>query len=145
MRFSYFILGICFVLCSYKGNSQNLESYHGKNNIILLKDSSTNSDWLQGQLKRLKANDSALEDRHLLILLVTDSLVHDEIATFAPFKSQEIVNTYGIENFEGLILIDKDGVIKLKEEFIVSPQKIFDIIDALPFRQSEYTDVKKID
>lgn len=54
MRFLISILTIVFILSTHKAFSQGLNTYQGSNHIVLLKDNRVDSDWLQGQLKRLK-------------------------------------------------------------------------------------------
>jgi len=73
MRF----LGI-FVICvlllgSSKMYAQDLSSYQWKNRIILLKDTSLDSDWLQAQLKRLQSNSKELRDRDVVLFLLSDN------------------------------------------------------------------------
>ena len=60
-------------------------------------------------------------------------------------QADSIVTKYGLSNFEGLVLIGKDGLEKLKEEFIVNPATIIDLIDSMPMRVTETRRAKKID
>lgn len=145
MHFLILFSTLVFTLCSQNAYSQDLGTYRGHNNIILLKDNQLNSDWLQGQLKRLKANPNALIERQLIVFLVTDSIIYNDLSTATTLDVSKIVSTYELSNFEGLVLLGKDGETKLKQEFIVNPQKIFDLIDLMPIRQTEFTDAKKID
>ncbi|MCM5661590.1 DUF4174 domain-containing protein [Galbibacter mesophilus] len=41
------------------------------------------------------------------------------------------------KTFEGIVLIGKDGGVKLKEPFLIEPQKIYDLIDSMPMRRRE--------
>jgi len=65
-------------LGSSKIYAQDLTSYQWKNRIILLKDTSLDSDWLQAQLKRLQSNSKELLEREVVLFLLSDNFVHDE-------------------------------------------------------------------
>lgn len=145
MRFILFLLSSLLFLITTSAFSQNLETYQWKNRIILLKDDGLDSDWLQAQLKRLKANQKEMTERQLLVLLVTDSMVYDETKVATTLNAHKIINTYELSNFKGLVLIGKDGHTKLKEEFIVNLQTIFDLIDSMPMRKTETKATKAID
>jgi len=43
--------------------------------------------------------------------------------------------TYG--EFQGIILIGKDGGVKLRKTYIVEANEVFDLIDLMPMRRSE--------
>lgn len=131
-------LAIFFSLMgSAKTLAQDLGTYQWKNRIILLKDANLESDWLQAQLKRLGSNPQELLDRDLVLFLLTDELVCNTSKEPVDLKAETIITYYELDGFEGLVLIGKDGGLKLKEEFIVSPTKIFELIDGMPMRISE--------
>lgn len=52
-------------------------------------------------------------------------------------KSPDLAGFSLATNFEGVLLIGKDGGIKLKKPFIVKPQTIFDLVDSMPMRRAE--------
>jgi hypothetical protein len=39
--------------------------------------------------------------------------------------------------FSGVVLIGKDGGVKLRNDYVVAPQKILDLIDGMPMRRAE--------
>ena len=116
---------------------QDLETYQWKNRIILLRDVDLNSDWLNAQLKRLQSNQQELDDRDLLLFLVTDNSVYNTNEDLTEMQATTIINKYDLTGFKGLVLIGKDGGIKLKEGFIVNPSIIFELIDGMPMRMTE--------
>ncbi|MFK7813678.1 MAG: DUF4174 domain-containing protein [Maribacter sp.] len=124
---------------------QELEAYQWKNRIILLKDANLDSDWLRAQLKRLTSNSQELLDREVLLFLINEEGVYDGMLTKTELQANSIITKYGLSNFKGLVLIGKDGETKLKEEFIVHPSDIIELIDSMPMRQTEMSDSKKID
>lgn len=137
MRFIGILLVLTFFMTSSKVFSQDLDAYQWKNRIILLKDANLDSDWLQAQLKRLKSNSQELLDREVLLFLLTDTSVYDEKLKQTMLQADSIVTKYGLSNFNGLVLIGKDGGTKLKKEFIVSPSTIIELIDSMPMRMTE--------
>jgi hypothetical protein len=147
MRFIVTFLVLAFITLSSKVFAQDLAAYQWKNRVIviLLKGESIDSDWLQAQLKRLKSNSQELIEREVLLFVLTDTSVYDEKFDQTMLQADSIVTKYGLSNFEGLVLIGKDGLEKLKEEFIVNPATIIDLIDSMPMRVTETRRAKKID
>jgi hypothetical protein len=111
--------------------------YQWKNRILLLKDIHFDSDKLQDQLDLLHSNTEKLEDRDLLIFIVTDESVFDNTKIKTELNSPSIIKKYGLADFNGLVLVGKDGGVKLKKGFIVNPKTIYNLIDSMPMRQAE--------
>ncbi len=144
MRSVLFLI-VVFALMSSKIKAQDLDVYQWKNRIILLKSNTFESDWLQAQLKRLNADRTQLEEREVLLLIITDDLVYNDRKQIMDLSADTIISTYDLSDFNGLVLIGKDGGLKLKEAFIVNPKEIFSLIDSMPMRKTEITDSKGID
>lgn len=137
MRFLGILVICIFLSASSRIYGQDLAGYQWKNRIILLKDTNLESDWLQAQLKRLQSNSKELLEREVLVFLLSDNFVHDDKSAKTSLQADAIISNYGISNFEGLVLIGKDGGIKLKEEFIVNASRIIELIDSMPMRMAE--------
>lgn len=118
-------------------SAQDLKMYQWKNRILLLKDIHFDSDKLQDQLDLLHSNTEKLEDRDLLIFIVTDESVFDNTKIKTELNSPSIIKKYGLADFNGLVLVGKDGGVKLKKGFIVNPKTIYNLIDSMPMRQAE--------
>ena len=118
-------------------SAQDLKMYQWKNRILLLKDIHFDSDKLQDQLDLLRSNTDKLEDRDLLIFIVTDESVFDNSKIKTELNSSSIIKKYGLTDFNGLVLVGKDGGVKLKKGFIVNPKTIYNLIDSMPMRQAE--------
>lgn len=144
MRSVLFLI-VVFALMSSKIKAQDLDVYQWKNRIILLKSNTFESDWLQAQLKRLNADRTQLKEREVLLLIITDDLVYNDRKQIMDLSADTIISTYDLSDFNGLVLIGKDGGLKLKEAFIVNPKEIFSLIDSMPMRKTEITDSKGID
>jgi len=145
MRALGFLIVLFFLFGSLKGQAQDLDVYQWKNRVILLKDSSLDSDWLQAQLKRLKSNAQELLEREVVLFLVNDKAVYDGMLSKTELQADSIITKYELSNFEGLVLIGKDGTTKLKEEFIVHTSDILELIDSMPMRIREIETINKID
>jgi hypothetical protein len=85
------------------------------------------------QLALFTAFGEDIKARELIILVFDGEVVRDK-----GLKATSInINKIPHKDFQGVLLIGKDGGIKLKEPFSVQPIRIFDLIDSMPMRQSE--------
>ena len=126
-------------------NAQNIESYQWKNRIVLLKSIATTKDLLQEQLQLFEVQTKAVEDREIIIFVLEADRVLNLKGKEVALSAAEITNKYQLGGFQGVILIGKDGGVKWKEPFLVKPNTVFDIIDAMPMRRMEMEKEKKID
>ena len=131
------------ILISTTTMAQNLDAYKWENRILLLKVSDFSSGELKEQLKTLQHHPVELRNRDILIFIVTDDAVLDTLKRKTVLKSRQIIEAYGLKDFQGLILIGKDGGVKMKESFVVNPKAIFSLIDSMPMRQAEMKRSKK--
>ena len=107
-------------MASLSSFGQDLSEYRWKNRLIILVARKTNPE----QLKLLKETEKQLRERDILVL--------EKTPNNKDLKPLGITN-----NFEGILLIGKDGGIKLQRPFVVEPQVIFDLVDSMPMRKSE--------
>ncbi|GAB5475971.1 MAG: hypothetical protein Mars2KO_40700 [Maribacter sp.] len=131
------LLILLLILLTSFVTAQDLDTYQWKNRIILLKESDMDSDWLKAQVKRLQSDMGKLNERQLLVFIISNESVYDIEKNLVDLNAQTIVEHYGLDMFNGLALIGKDGGIKMKEDFIVNPKIIFELIDSMPMRQAE--------
>lgn len=117
--------------------AQDLDIYQWKNRIIILKETNLDSDWLKAQVKRLQSEIGELNERQLVVFILSDGKVYDIEQNEIDLDAEIIEDQYGLNDFQGLALIGKDGGVKLKEGFIVNPKTIFELIDSMPMRQAE--------
>ncbi len=123
--------------------TQDLEPFKWEKRILLLKGMHFESDALQMQLTQLQSSPKKLLERELVIFIITDQAVYDTSRTNTNLNSLQIAKKYGLADFQGLLLIGKDGGIKLKESFVVNPESIFNLIDSMPMRQDEMKSSQK--
>ncbi len=117
--------------------AQGIDTYQWKNRIIILKETNIDSDWLKAQVKRLQSDMGELNERQLVVFILSDGKVYDIEQNETDLDAEIIEDQYGLNDFQGLALIGKDGGVKLKEGFIVNPRTIFELIDSMPMRQAE--------
>ena len=113
--------------------SQELRDYRWKNRILLLCETGEELDRSREQIEMFSPFTREMNDRQLLILVYDGKLLrnadlHPQSVNFEPKRD---------ERFEGVLLIGKDGGVKLKSAFFVDPREIFEIIDSMPMRRAE--------
>lgn len=113
--------------------AQDLSEYQWKNRIVLLMDADKKLEQRRLQLKKFQESSEEVEERDLIILVYTgDSLLND---LGYPMKID--LQTIPSRDFQGVLLIGKDGGIKYSNKFVVEPQLIFERIDSMPMRKAE--------
>ncbi|WP_273567778.1 DUF4174 domain-containing protein [Maribacter halichondriae] len=127
-------LPILFALSSM--NAQGLESYQWKNRILLLKDVKSDTDAVKEQLQLLRSEDTGLTERDLKIFIITEKVLTGD-GEEAPLSASEIIKNFDLHDFQGIVLIGKDGGQKMKKPFVLAPEEIFALIDGMPMRRSE--------
>lgn len=117
---------------------QNITDYQWKHRIVLLVDDTIETPAMRSQLKSFLKQVDALEDREILIIQLTpkEVVVYDraesKLSTDATYRHLSIS-----KGFKGVLLVGKDGGVKLKRTFEVQPEVIFTLIDGMPMRKSE--------
>lgn len=130
MRFLIFLLPFIMSI-STQSNAQELEDYKWKNRIILLMNSEDSS--FKNQLKLLKGHKKELAERDIIIFQYSKNQLLDIDGNTSNINSK----TIPYKNHKGVLLIGKDGGVKLKKDFITQPNEIFELIDSMPMRRAE--------
>ncbi|MEM6894300.1 MAG: DUF4174 domain-containing protein [Bacteroidota bacterium] len=117
--FPFLLLTFCTTL-----SAQDWDTYRWKNRLIILVAAEESSTLLKEQHEAFKKNPEALTERDLLLFEVNSSA-----QTLSKFSLKP--------NFEGVLLVGKDGGLKFQSPFPVDPKTIFDRIDSMPMRQAE--------
>lgn len=125
-------------------DSIDLDAYQWKNRLIIAF-SPTDKDPRYLALKASIDHQMAeIKDRDIVfiqVLGVQGIRVDNQAITYE--GAEEIRNRFGIpsDRFE-VLLIGKDGGVKLQKEFDVDLSVIFSLIDTMPMRQQETRDKK---
>ncbi|WP_282164386.1 DUF4174 domain-containing protein [Cellulophaga baltica] len=127
------ILG-CFIFYSPIAMAQDISDFKWKNRVLLLIDTASNSKNIKQQIQAFEGQHTAFQERDIIYFISTPKGSYG--------SDKQLLNLSGLEkyrkkDFSGLILLGKDGGIKLKEAFIVPAKTIISLIDTMPMRQSE--------
>lgn len=130
-----FIL-VFFPLLTVK--AQNWADYQWEKRILILCDQSLKSNNLKVQLEVLQSEEQALKERDLLLFLLANDGIYKPDGTKTTLSLENTRSRWNFStDFTGVLLIGKDGGVKLKQAFIVKPEKIFALIDGMPMRRAE--------
>ena len=105
---------------------QDMESYLWKNRVVLIFGDKSYGYQEKKQLRAFTSFTKEIEERDMIIL--------------APKKNERraLLEKFRLnDSFSGLILVGKDGGIKLNQSLVVEPKTVFDLIDSMPMRKSE--------
>lgn len=118
--------------------AQSLADYKWKNRLLILVDKTMETNALLAQHKRLLAKENELTERDILIFLLTPEGLKFPTRKGRTKPAADIYKKLSITPaFSGIILVGKDGGIKLKQDFEVQPETVFTLIDGMPMRKSE--------
>ncbi|WP_166521624.1 DUF4174 domain-containing protein [Zobellia amurskyensis] len=118
--------------------SQDLDDYKWENRLLFFIAKNNESPSLQKNVRIFTEKDYELTDRDLIILIMNPTNVFNADGSKSNIKPEQVYERFKlISDYEGILLIGKDGGIKLKKQFQVKPEIIFNTIDGMPMRQSE--------
>lgn len=128
-----FIALLIFILQFNGMSAQELTEFRWKNRVLLIIDTNNNLPVRDLQVNKFVSRNDEMEERDLVLFICTAKEVLDNNGLKTNLNPDKI--SYG--EFQGVILIGKDGGVKLKKKFIIEPKEIFDLIDQMPMRRSE--------
>ena len=88
---------------------------------------------LNEQLTLLKSRQKELLERDLIFFRYANGKLYDSSGSSTTMDTKSVP----AKDYNGLLLIGKDGGVKLKKEFIVPPDEIFTLIDGMPMRRAK--------
>ncbi len=117
--------------------SQDINSYRWQHRLLLVSSDSPDDMQAEAALRSLSADETALEDRRIIIYHITpDSFRRYDKTSWN--KSDEVFNSYVDKTQNGqVILIGLDGGIKNRYPLHVKPETIWADIDKMPMRRQE--------
>ncbi len=121
MRIVFLILTICTATQLF---SQDLSNYHWKKRLVVVVSMDVDSRQVKEQLHLFEKVAVELEERDMLALKMQPN-------------NQALTKFRLNENFEGVLLIGKDGGLKGKYELSVQPKVLFELVDSMPMRKAE--------
>lgn len=115
----------------------NLDTYRWKNRLLLVFAPSENDSNYQRQIRLLKEHQPDLEERDLLLIGILSDGSSPLEQHLDKVDGQEMRDRFNSPEKFQAILLGKDGTVKRRDEIPVSPEMIFQEIDAMPMRQRE--------
>ena len=114
-------------------SSQELTEFKWKKRILLLMDTKNDLHTRNLQLSKFDGYYNEMMERDLVLLVYNGKEVLDRDGMTTNINPENV--TYG--EFHGIILIGKDGGVKLRKKYIVEANEVFDLIYQMPMRRSE--------
>jgi len=117
--------------------SQDLKKHQWKNRVLLIYTDDKNADDFKNQIKVLSEDKEGLVERKLVVYQFTKNDFTNDFNQIW-FSSNSLFNNY-VNNNESfkVVLIGLDGGIKLDQNKVVLPEKLFTMIDGMPMRKTE--------
>ncbi|WP_320554749.1 DUF4174 domain-containing protein [Winogradskyella aquimaris] len=123
--------------------AQNLKDHQWQHRVLVVKSLSEKSEQLHEQLKAFENSEAALKERKLVLYKITaDSLSYVDYADSTKNYSGKVSRNFAESNLKDhmdfeIILIGLDGTIKFQQDHLLTKDKLFSIIDAMPMRKNE--------
>jgi hypothetical protein len=123
----------------------DLDAYRWKNRILIIFVPPVDSENYEAQKEILRNQSAGILDRDLRIVEVLEKESNADLdISLTGESAQEMRNRLGVTGQEfQVILIGKDGTVKLRSKAAVSASALFQLIDAMPMRQEEMREKKK--
>jgi len=120
------------------GSSQDLSKHKWENRLILLITNDENNPTFQSQISEFKKDRDGLEERKLIIYQGLPETYKTGLNGNTYKKSSQLYNKYKETGtgFE-VLLLGLDGEIKLRQNELLTKEKLYGIIDAMPMRRRE--------
>ncbi len=119
--------------------AQNLSELKRNKRVLLVMDTENDAAFRSEQLQIFDNYSEEMKERDLVTYCYTGDSMLDRNENPVAMDVTEVPE----KDFQGVILIGKDGGVKSMDKFVVDPKTIFDRIDAMPMRQSEMRASKK--
>lgn len=123
---------------AYSQNINILNPYSWKNRILLVFSSQEYIQFDQ-QLNLFSAHQSGMDERDLIVFeVLSDKVSQTQGKEYGQNAAEKLRKQYNVDkNDFTVILIGKDGTEKLRQQKVLSIDKLFATIDAMPMRRRE--------
>jgi len=133
-----YIIGVVFLGLAGIISAQDLDKHLWKDRLVLVYTEDRTNELYMEQVDLLKGDIEGLEDRKLVIYHYTPDLVKRglEDGSWEKRNDRSEKFTETKSDFE-VLLLGLDGRVKLRQETILTREKLYATIDAMPMRQNE--------
>lgn len=132
---TYLVIFGMIILQSTK--AQELKKYQWENRLVLIFAENKFSKLLKDQIDLFEKNTAGLKERKLKIYQFSENDYKDTFDSDWKTSTIKTKEFFTIKEKFKVVLIGLDGGIKLTQKTILSTEKLFAIIDAMPMRKSE--------
>lgn len=120
--------------------AQTLNEFQWQNRVLILFTPEPDNHLFQEQYVLLEQVTNELLDRQVKVIFVESTGSLENTGLFAnKSRTQYYYNLFNVEHFQfEMLLIGLDGNVKLRaRNKVTGPEKIFELIDAMPMRRRE--------
>ena len=149
MRRRTFIYFFSFLLIAPVALAEELEQkssmneYLWRNRPLLVFAPHEDHSFLAAQHQAIAGQFAGLRDRDIVVIEVAGDRVIINGRSGGQLKAAVLRTLYGFRASDAaVLLVGKDGGVKLQQSSVVSAQVLFDTIDAMPMRQLEMGGLK---
>ena len=115
-----------------------LEKYRWEHRLLLVFARDADSALYRRQQEMLLVAERGLNEREMIIIFVIRDAVSTKGRPAAPVAAVNLRDAYGVLPHEfRVVLLGKDGGVKLRQEEPISMADLFALIDSMPMRQRE--------
>ena len=115
-----------------------LDGYRWQNRLLLVFAPDADSALYRRQQEMLLVAERGLNERDMVIIFVIRDAVSTKGRPAAPVAAVDLRDAYGVLPHEfRVVLIGKDGGVKLRQEEPISMADLFALIDSMPMRKQE--------
>ena len=118
-------------------SSRELTEFMWKKRILLVMDAKNDLDTRNLQLNKFNGLHAEMRERDLVLFVYNGKEVLDRDGMITYINPDNIA--YG--ELQGIILIGKDGGVKLRKKYTVEANEVFDLIDQMPMRRAEMKNI----
>lgn len=115
-----------------------LEKYRWEHRLLLVFASDEDSALYRRQQEMLRIAEHGLTERDMVIVFIIRNAVSTNEGPAPPASAGDLRDAYGVSPQEfRVVLIGRDGGVKLRQEEPISAADMFALIDSMPMRQRE--------
>ena len=138
MRHFRFYIIIALLGWALSTEAQDLDQHRWKDRLILVYSEERESKALTQQLEELASDMKGFEERRLVIYAVSGDYFRKGFKKGPWQRKNQSMDTYfpSEKAFE-VVLLGLDGGVKLRQDHLLTRNKLYSTIDAMPMRQRE--------
>lgn len=120
-------------------SAQNLSDHRWKNRLILILTNDTSLSEYQKQLDEFRSQEKGMGERKLIVYHITPTQYRAGLGTTSDWhmSNKLYLQFHEKEKDFAVLLIGLDGGVKLRQNKLLTCEKLFSAIDIMPMRQAE--------